>query len=350
MHEAEPLNAEPPLDRLRQSFLTPASRFYVRTHGSIPRLEAAAHRLRVDGRVARPLDLTLPELEQRFARHEVTACLQCAGNRRHELEAAGPVSGTPWGAGVIGTARWSGFRLGDVLEAAGAGMNRDELHVAFASCDAIVQDSERFAFGASIPLAKALAPEVLLADRMNDAPLRPEHGFPLRVVVPGHVGARSVKWLAGITLQDAPSTNHFQHYDYKLFPPAMTAETVDWEKGMMLYDLPVNAAICEPLGGVRLAPGQVPVRGYAIAGGRRVERVDVSADGGASWVQARLERGGLWAWTFWEACLDLPPGRHELAVRAVDDAAQTQPEAPRDTWNFKGYANNAWHRVKIEVG
>jgi sulfite oxidase len=186
---------------------------------------------------------------------------------------------------------------------------------------------------------------------MNGRPLAPEHGFPLRVVVPGYVGARSVKWVAQIQVQEDPSNNYFQRKDYKLFPPDMDKDDVDWEAGMMLYDLPVNAAICEPADGAELAAGLISVRGYAIAGGRPIERVEVSADGGQNWTRAAFEHpsGEPWSWTLWESHLDLPPGEHELAARAWDRAAQTQPAQPEDVWNFKGYVNAAWHRIKVRI-
>ena len=352
VHELSPLNAEPPLALLRAFFITPHERFYIRTHGSIPRLDAARHRVRVEGRVATPLDLSLQDLRERFPRHTVVATLQCAGNRRGELEEVKPVTGTKWGPGAIGNAEWAGARLADVLRAAGCGRaDGHDLHVAFGSVDEIEKEGKRFSYGASIPLGKALHPDTLLTYEMNGEPLAPEHGAPLRVMVPGYVGARSVKWVAAIRVQDEPSDNYFQRRDYKLFPPDMDEKTVDWEAGLMLYELPVNAVICEPTGEAKLAAGSIILRGYAMGGGRSIERVEVTADGGRAWTRAEFEHPGdePWSWTLWTAKLRLPSGDHEIAVRAWDAAAQTQPERPADTWNFKGYVNTAWHRVQIRV-
>ena len=350
VHSDHPRNAEPPLDRLCAAAITPQRDFYVRCHGDVPQLDAARHRLRVGGLVATPLDLSMAELRERFPPRTTVAVLQCAGNRRAHMRRVRPVSGDPWAGGAIGNAQWSGVALADVLRAAGAGTGED-LHVVFTCCDACEVDGERFRYEASIPMAKALSPEVLLAFEMNGAPLAPEHGFPLRAVVPGYAGVRSPKWLASITVQDKPSSGHVPARDYKLFPPDVAKETADWDKGTTIYAMPLTAAICEPAAHAGLAAGAVTLRGYAVASGRAVARVDVSADGGRTWGQAALEHdaGAPWSWTLWQATLDLAPGEHELAVRAWDSAGQTQPALPDDTWNFKGYLSAAWHRIPVTV-
>ena len=352
VHKGEPLNAEAPLAALAESFVTSARYFYVRTHGEIPRLDAAEHRLRVEGLVSEPLDLSMAELRSRFPRRVVTATLQCAGNRRAELNEVAPVSGTRWNAGAIGTAEWAGVALGEVLRAAGVWEDTaEELHVAFEAADQVSKEGRQFTYGASIPLTKALSAEVLLADEMNAAPLAPEHGFPLRVVVPGYIGARSPKWLTAIRVQDRPSENYYQQTEYKLYPPDMRAEHIDPDAGMMLYEFPLSAAICVPSEGATLPAGRVALRGYAIASGRPVERIEVSADAGQSWTRAQIEarRGETWAWVLWTAHLHLPPGPHELIARAWDGAAQTQPERAEHVWNPKGYVASAWHRIRVRA-
>ncbi len=351
-HSQQPFNAEPSLDRLRAALLTGQTDFYVRSHGNIPRLHETSHRLRVNGLVQTSLDLSMPELRDRFAARTVTAVLQCAGNRRADMQQVRPTSGDPWAPGAIGNAEWTGIALADVLRAAGADTDA-ALHVAFEACDEVEMPKEgRFNYGASIPMAKAMTPDVLLAYAMNGEPLAPEHGYPLRVVVPGYAGVRSPKWLAGITVQDRPSDNHMQQRDYKLLPPDVTEATVDWERGITIYDMPLNSAICEPAPRTVLKAGRTTLRGYAIATARDIARVDVSIDGGRSWSQAALEHDprAPWSWTFWTIALDLPKGDHELAVRAWDQAGQTQPARPDDTWNFKGYLSAAWHRVHVSAG
>ena len=299
----------------------------------------------------RHLDFSMGELHTRFPERTVTAAMQCAGNRRADMQSVRPTSGDPWAPGAIGNAAWTGVALADVMRAAGASADTS-LHVAFDACDEVEMPNEgRFNYGASIPIAKPLSPEVLLAYMMNGEPLAPEHGFPLRVVVPGFAGVRSPKWLSTITVQDRPSDNHMQQRDYKLVPPDVTAETVDWDKGMIINDMPLNSAICEPAPNAILKAGSTVVRGYAIATARAIARVDVSQDGGRTWIQADLDHDATspWSWTFWSAAIDLVTGECELAVRAWDSAGQTQPALPDDTWNFKGYLSAAWHRVHVSA-
>jgi sulfite oxidase len=350
VRQESPLNAEPEPGALIESFRTPNELFFVRNHGDVPAVDAGAYRLAVDGLVESPLSLSLADL-RRFPRITVGATLQCAGNRRRELIEVAPIPNElPWDSEAVSNAEWSGVPLREALAAAGP--KSGALHVAFLGLDETERHGHRFRFGGSVPLEKAIHPEVLLADTMNGAPLPPTHGAPLRVVVPGYIGARSVKWLSRITLQETPSDNYFQTRAYRLFPASVGPDSVDWETGMMLGESPVNSVICSPVSGERLPAGQVNVRGWALAGGgREIARVEVSADGGGTWTTA--ERGYCesgWTWCFWGVPLNLPPGEHEILCRAFDAAAQTQPAHPSQVWNFKGYANNAWHRVKVVCG
>jgi sulfite oxidase len=351
--ETEPWNGEAPVELLIERLETPAELFYVRNHAPVPEVDPKTYRLAIDGLVRQPLSLSLDDLRRDFRHLEVPATLQCAGNRRDELIRVRPVPGeTPWSAGAIGHARWRGVPLGAVLEA--AGLAEGAAHVAFAGLDRVEKRGEGFPFGGSIPLAKALAwggsHGVLLAWEMNGEPLAPEHGFPLRVVVPGYIGARSVKWLEAIGVQEAPSDNHYQARAYKLFPPHVGPEDADWSRGLMLGELSLTSVMGSPGEGEEVAAEGVAVRGYAMAGGERtVERVEVSADGGRSWVVAEHESAPAGVWSLWRAEVELAEGEHELVCRAWDSAANTQPERVEPLWNFKGYMNNAWHRVRVVV-
>jgi sulfite oxidase len=350
VQDQQPFNAESPLEPLRRGFVTPTELFYVSNHGSIPEVAPTSYRLTLSGMAERSSELSLEEIRNEFPKETVTATVQCAGNRRQGLMEAYPIPDeTPWGAGALGNAHWSGVALREVLWV--AGVDEGARHVAFAGLDEI-DEGWSLNYGGSIPLYKATSPEVILAYEMNGEPLRPEHGFPLRAVVPGYIGARSVKWLSSITLQDSPSDNYFQAHEYKLFPPYVTEETFDCSKGFALGEISLNAVICSPSDGALVQAGSVLFRRYALAGGGRViERVDLSIDEGKSWIGADLAdgEGHPWAWRIWEAALELGPGEHRVVVRALDSAADTQPESAGSIWNFKGYANNAWHRVSVNA-
>jgi sulfite oxidase len=325
---SQPRNAETPAERLRRSWLTPTETFFVRNHGAVPAVDANEYRLTVGGHVRRPLVLSLCELRQRFNPVTVTATVTCAGNRRSQLN---PVpGGIPWGAGAIGNARWTGVRLRDILSAAGIGP--DGRHVAFTGRDQI----DDAPFGGSIPVPKAVSPEVLLATDMNGSPLPAEHGYPVRVIVPGYIGARSVKWLTGVSVQPEPSMSHFQRNDYTV-------------NGTSLTEFPLNSAVCQPLPG-EVLPGQMMlVEGYAIGtGGRPIDRVDISADAGLVWHSATLHGPSRpWTWRFWYLKIDIEPGRHHLVARARDCSGASQPEHPSPMGNPRGYAHNAWHRLQV---
>lgn len=328
LRSEHPFNAETPQELL-DSPVTPADLFFVRTHGDIPTVQPERYRLTVDGGTGQPVDLRLDDLRDRFEPVSVDATLACAGNRRSEIQP--PPVGLPWKAGAIGTARWTGARLRDVLRA--AGLDPTAEHVAFTGLDSCVE-SGGCEFGASVPISKALGPEVVLAYAMNDAPLTPAHGYPVRVVVPGYVGARSVKWLRSVRAQHAPSENYYQREDY----------TID---GVQLGDLPLTSAVTN----VEVEGGTVRVAGYAVGGGGRpVERVEVSWDGGSTWVPADVDGAPQeWTWRLWRATTTLPPGATDVVVRAWDGSGACQPEQDAVAWNPRGYLHAARPRVRVVV-
>jgi sulfite oxidase len=326
-------------------FITPAEDFYTRSHASIPAIDPDLWRLEVGGLVRRPLSFGLTDLE-RFPRHEITATLVCAGLRRDEF---GPLPGElPWGAEPAGTGRWSGFALRDVLEA--AGVADSAAYVELVGLDRVDRDGQRFGFGGSVDLAKATSPEVLLATHLNDAPLSAEHGFPLRAVVPGWIGARSVKWLGRITLLEEPSSNYFQTRAYRVQRTLDPTDPRDVSAGIALSRVLVNSVMLEPVAGQVVPAGRVLVQGWALGTeGRRLSSVELSVNGGTDWIPVRLGESSEWSWTLWQAEVSLASGSYTLVVRATDAAGDTQPEAVSATWNVKGYANNAWHRVTVQV-
>jgi sulfite oxidase len=346
IHDEEPFNAEPPPGALAGRPVTPIDAFYSRNHGPSPDLDPASWRLRIDGLVDRELVLSLDDLQQRFATRTEVATLECAGNRRAELLAVRPIPGqVPWGPATISTAAWTGVSLSEVLAEARPGAGA--AHVAFTAPD--VSPSVGQFYGSSIPLRKACSEEVLLAWGMNGAPLPRIHGGPVRVVVPGYIGARSVKWVRRISVQARPSESYFQAEDYRLLPP--DAEPAPG-RGISLGPLTMTSGILCPDDGGRVPPGPTEVIGYAFAAeGRTVARVDVSLDGGGTWTQAVVDAPpSPWAWQLWHTTLDLPPGPAEITARAWDDTGTTQPEFPASLWNPGGYDNNSWPRIRVDVG
>ena len=346
VHEEQPFNAETRVAHLAGS-LTATDAFYVRGHGNVPEIDPNSWSLHVHGAVERELRLSLATLREAFREHEVTATLQCAGNRREGLMAIRGIPGeAPWGPGATGTATWTGVALADVLELARPMAGAE--HVGFEGAD-VSQEAKPVAqrFGGSIPLDKAIRREVLLAWAMNGEPLRSVHGAPVRVVVPGYIGARSVKWLERIEVRSSPWKGYFQHVVYRLLPEDGTPRG---GAGIPLGLVALNSDVLSPADGEIIPPGPVEVRGYAFAGGDRyIARVDVSLDGG-SWSQAELlDNLGLWAWRHWRMTVDLAPGEHDIVVRAWDSSAATQPENEAALWNPKGYANNACPRVRIRA-
>lgn len=347
VHQEEPFNAETGLAGLGEGSVTATDAFYVRGHGPVPELDPAAWRLHVHGAVERELVLSLPTLREALRERELAATLQCAGNRRANLMAIRDIPGeVAWGPGATGTAVWAGVALADVL--ALAGPLDEAAHVGFVGADLAAEAKPAQRFGGSIPLYKARRPEVLLAWSMNGEPLPVVHGAPVRVVVPGYIGARSVKWLERIEVRTEPWQGYFQNVVYRLLPE--DAEPGPGA-GMALGLVAVNSDVLSPVDGETVAAGLVEVRGYAFAGGDRyVARVDVSLDGGARWAQAELlEDLGRWAWRHWRIAVELPPGEHEIVVRAWDSSAATQPEDEAALWNPKGYVNNARPRVRVSV-
>ena len=350
VHEQDPFNAESTAPALAEADLTALDVFYVRSHGPVPAPEPAAWRLGVDGLVERELELNLDQLRSRFQEHEIVATLQCAGNRRKGLIAVRDIPGeAPWGPGATGTAAWRGVRLADVLEA--AGIEAEAEYVAFHGADTSQEADPPQRFGASIPRHKALAPEVLLAWEMNGDPLPSVHGAPLRVVVPGYIGARSVKWVQRITAQAQPSENYFQAQTYRLLPAHADPESAPPGAGVALGAVALNADILQPEDGASVAAGAVEVSGYAFAGDdRRIVRVDTSTDGGRNWTQADLlDDLGPWAWRRWRTRVAVTAGPAEIVARAWDSSAATQPEKPVHLWNPKGYINNSWARINLTV-
>ncbi len=345
----EPRNGEPELAKLVQGWITPNKHFFVRSHAPNPEIDPAEFRLHVDGFVRRPLTLRLDELAQ-FKQHTITATLTCAGNRRIEFNQEAPVGGVQWEAGAIGNATWTGVALADVLQQ--AGIQEAARHVCFEGLDQIQKGESTIPFGASIPIDKALLSGreigALLVTKMNGVTLPVDHGFPLRMVVPGYIGARSVKWLGKITVSDRPSKNHYVATAYKI---VKQTEALDWAEAGPIYRFLINAAIGSVDEGATLTAGPVELSGYVLPtgiAGAKVERVMVSTDAGQSWTAAELTGETQdYCWRLWKAKVQVTSQTEQLIVRAQDSSGGFMPA--RVPWNAKGYLQNSWFRLPVQV-
>lgn len=364
----KPLNREPPLEKLVSSFITEKDG-YDRNHGPIPYLNAATHRVGVYGAVSNILSLSITDLSS-LPQHTIICALQCAGNRRHTMRTKlKEVKGIDWFDGAVMNCRWRGPRLRDVLLKSGVKIPRDKwssAHVAFACFQTPCQDDEWY--GASIELERAMREDadVILALEMNNKPLTPNHGYPVRVVTPGIAGARSVKWLDRITVQLTESPNYYQQHDYKILPPE--ADCVEkaknyWHRVPAIQDMPVNSVIAVPANESKVEVGEdgcTEVKGYALPGGEDgpVVRVEVSADGGSTWEDAELIKCAendekdvslKWAWCLWRTKVKLEKGAgKKLLSRATDKGGNVQARCPQ--WNLRGVAYNGYGESKdLEV-
>jgi DMSO/TMAO reductase YedYZ molybdopterin-dependent catalytic subunit len=327
-----------PLEALRYP-VTPVGLHYLLIHYDVPVVEPETWRLTVRGE--RELVLGLEELRARPAA-EVTVTMECAGNGRAKLDPR-PVS-QPWLLEAVGTARWRGTPLRPLLEEAGIG---GAVEVLCTGLDRGIEAEEEQAFQRSLPLEEALRGEVLLAYEMNGAPLPPQHGFPLRLVVPGWYGMTNVKWLERIELVDTPFAGYQNSWSYRL-RQAEDEEGVPLDR-MQPRSLMVPPGIPEFMTRDRtVAAGEVLLQGRAWSGQAPVEQVEVSTDGGETWDAAELEPAGEpWAWRGWSFRWNAEPGEHVLCCRARDEAGNEQPHEP--PWNFGGYANNAVQAVRVTV-
>jgi DMSO/TMAO reductase YedYZ molybdopterin-dependent catalytic subunit len=328
-----------PLEALRYP-VTPVGLHYLLIHYDVPAVDPDAWRLTIHGE--HELELSLDELRARpAAEHTVT--MECAGNGRARLEPR-PVS-QPWLLEAVGTARWGGTPLAPLLE--DAGVPDATVEVLFTGLDRGIEGGDEQAFQRALQLDDALRGEVLLAYEMNGAPLPPQHGFPLRLVVPGWYGMTNVKWLSRIELLDAPFAGYQQSWSYRV--RQSEDEAGEPLQRMLPRSLLVPPGIPEFLTRERTVPaGEVLVEGRGWSGLAPVDSVEVSDDGGTTWAAAELEPAGeAWAWRGWSYRWDAQPGEHVLCSRARDEAGNEQPVDP--PWNLGGYANNAVQTVRVTV-
>src|SRR3954454_8397154 len=336
-------NSAMPLEALRWP-ITPLGLHYLLIHYDIPAVDAAAWRLELAGCIERPVELSLAELQAR-ERVAVPVTMECAGNGRAALQPR-PIS-QPWLGEAVGTAEWIGTPLAPLLRE--AGVTDAAVEVLFTALDGGVEGGVRQVYERSLPLAEALDAGAILAWGIGeDVPLPPQHGFPLRLVVPGWYGMTNVKWLRRITVLDAPFEGYQQAQGYR-----MRAHEDD--PGTPVTRMMPRALMRPP--GVPdfltrrrfVEPGPCVLEGRAWSGWGPISRVEVSDDGGATWADAKLgDAPGPHAWRAWSHTWEpAGAGEYELLCRASDAAGHVQPlDVP---WNVGGYANNAVQRIPVTV-
>jgi DMSO/TMAO reductase YedYZ molybdopterin-dependent catalytic subunit len=317
---AVPENSETPRDSVR-SWVTPTRLFFVRNHFAAPTLDLATWRLTVQGRVKSPRVWTWDELIE-LPERTVFATVECAGNGRSFLAERQP--GVQWGAGAVGHAEWTGVPLKLVLERSGLGP--DALEVLFEGADVGTEADhpEPMHFERSLPLAKALHPDTLLAFRMNGEILDPIHGYPLRLFVPGWYGVASVKWVRRIEVLNEPFHGYYQSVKYTV--QRRTAGGVERE---IVGPMMPKSEIIRPRAGDVLGVGGNRIFGVAWAGEHSVSRVEVSSDGGASWSDAALMGPQApYSWTLWEYLWEAEAaGDYTILVRAMSSGGRSQPDS-----------------------
>jgi DMSO/TMAO reductase YedYZ molybdopterin-dependent catalytic subunit len=331
-----------PLEALRYP-VTPAGLHYLLIHYDIPVVDPATFTLTVEGNVQRPLSLTLDDLRARPA-VDLEVTMECAGNGRALLPDPRPLS-QPWLSEAVGNGAWTGTPLAPIL--AEAGPLDDAVEVVFTGLDRGVEGGESQQYERSLTVEEALGDDVLLAYGMNGGPLLPQHGFPLRLVVPGWYGMTQVKWLTRITVVSEPFTGYQQAHAYRL-------KRSEDDPGEPLSRTFPRALMVPP--GLASFPererslqaGPTTIEGRAWSGWAPINSVEVSVDDGANWTEAELEpTGQRWAWRGWRFDWDSTPGDHVLCCRARDEAGNAQPDEA--DWNVGGYANNGVQRVPVRV-
>jgi sulfane dehydrogenase subunit SoxC len=328
-----------PLEALRYD-RTPSGLHYIVIHWDIPAIDPSEWRLRIGGKVGKPLELTLDEV-RRLPRRTLSVTLECAGNGRARLRPR-PVS-QPWLVEAVGTADWTGTPLESLL--AEGGLSSDALEVVFTGADRGIQGGVEQYYARSLPLAEAVRPEVLLAYEMNGEPLQPQHGFPLRLIVPGWYGMTSVKWLQSVEAIAGQFDGFQQAMAYRYQRDAD-------DPGEPVTRMRVRALMIPP--GIPdfftrrrfVDAGLIALSGRAWSGHGQVERVEVAIDG--AWSEAALGSPvGAFAWRRWSFDWEATPGQHELFCRATDSEGNVQPV--EQSWNYQGMGNNLVQRIPVTV-
>ncbi|TKA49862.1 hypothetical protein B0A49_12768, partial [Cryomyces minteri] len=369
-----PLNGEPHLKHLYDAGLvTPNELHYVRNHGAVPRLMWEFHKLEVEGG---RLILSMDDLKNKFDAINIQVALACDGNRRKELNMMKRSKGFNWGSGAVSCAFWKGPLLRDVLLAAGVAeqMHQGTAHEAqrhWVNFEGADEPSEG-KYATSIPFQYAMDPtnDVILAYEMNDVPLPPDHGYPVRLIIPGYVGGRCVKWLKKIWISDKENDSYYHIWDNRVLPSFVTekdgefAETLFRHPDTVCNEQNLNSVVVRPAHGEKIALTDARkgktyrIEGYAYdGGGHEVQRVEISLDGGESWLycirkfpEYPIRHGNkFWTWVHWHIDVEIAHllRAEEISVRCFNVFKNTQPQ--QASWNVMGMMNNCWYVVRPEI-
>lgn len=377
-----PFNVEPPMAiHGKYRFITPCSLHYVRNHGACPQLKWEEHTVTFGGScTSNPFEITMDELAAMEPR-ELPVTLVCAGNRRKEQNMIRQTIGFNWGPAGLSTNVWKGVLLRDLLLKAGVSeKNMSGKHVEFIGIEDLPNKvgpgpfpdepwGKLVKYGTSIPLARAMNPayDVIIAYEANGNKLQPDHGFPVRLIIPGYIGGRMIKWLKEVNVIEHETKNHYHYHDNRILPPHITAEESlkgDWwyKPEYIFNELNINSAMSSPDHNETLSIAKNITKdyecvGYAYTGGgRKITRVEVSTDGGVHWELAELDRKEKptdydmhWCWVWWTYKVKVADlvGCKEIICRAWDEANNCQPNDP--TWNLMGMGNNQVFRIKVHM-
>lgn len=349
----KPLVAETP-EHLLDDDITPNNKIFIRNNGEPPAAmtgDVNGWEFTVDGEVNTPLKLTLGEMKKKFKPVTYSLQMECGGNGRSAFEPK--ASGNQWGNGAISNARWTGFRLKDVLEA--AGLKSSAVYTGHYGSDLHLSgDATKPAISRGMPIAKAMDEHTIIAYAVNGGPIPQINGAPLRLIVPGWPGSLSQKWLNRIWIRDKEHDGQgMAGTSYRVpVKPMIPGDKPDMANMRILESMPVRSIITNIANGTRLPAGTrlVNLRGHAWAGEHSVSDVQVSADYGQTWRKAKVGKAAnKYAWQTWTAELTLPTdGYYELWVRATDSTGRGQSHAAAN-WNPQGYGGNVMHRVAVLV-
>ena len=333
-----PFNAETPFSALRMD-QTPVDLFYVRNHFDVPDIDSDDYTIKINGAVTRSFEFSLDQLYE-YPEQNLTVVMECAGNGRSSMRPV--IKGTPWNLGAISQAEFTGTPLHNILDK--SLLSEQVQEIRFTGADrGKIHSGETENYIRSLPVEIANHPDTMVVWKMNGQDLPPQHGYPLRLIVPGWYGMASVKWLYEITAISQPFNGFFQSQEYVYIGEEGTPDHTP------VTNMRVRSIFTEPDDGAKISDDNIHVTGIAWSGEGNVQKVEISFNGGDNWLPSNLHPSpttyGITRWEF-----DWHPdraGRHSIIAQATNSSGNTQPVQP--VWNKGGYGNNGVHQIQIVV-